>query len=105
MVICKTKDEAPTVANEMLSGRMLGEAGARVVLEECLEGDELSFLVVSDGERVAPLVAAQDHKRVGDGDTGPNTGGMGAYSTPTIIDDQMTRLAARSTLRGPWLPA
>ncbi len=63
--------------------------GARVVLEEFLQGDELSFLVVSDGERVAPLVAAQDHKRVGDGDTGPNTGGMGAYTTKTIIDDQM----------------
>src|SRR5271163_3836186 len=89
VVIAKTKDEAATVANEMLSGRMLGEAGSRVVLEEFLEGDELSFLVVSDGERVAPLVAAQDHKRVGDGDSGPNTGGMGAYTTPTIIDDQM----------------
>jgi phosphoribosylamine--glycine ligase len=89
VVIAKSKDEAATVANEMLSGRMLGEAGSRVVLEEFLEGDELSFLVVSDGERVAPLVAAQDHKRVGDGDTGPNTGGMGAYTTPTIIDAQM----------------
>ena len=73
----------------MLSGRMLGEAGSRVVLEEFLQGDELSFLVVSDGERVAPLVAAQDHKRAGDGDTGPNTGGMGAYTTRTIIDEQM----------------
>jgi phosphoribosylamine---glycine ligase len=89
VVITQSKDEAATVANEMLSGRMLGEAGARVVLEEFLEGDELSFLVVSDGERVAPLVAAQDHKRVGDGDTGPNTGGMGAYSTSTIVDDKM----------------
>jgi phosphoribosylamine--glycine ligase len=56
---------------------------------ECLKGDELSFLVLSDGERVAPLVAAQDHKRVGDGDTGPNTGGMGAYSTADIVDDKM----------------
>jgi len=89
VVIATSKDEAATVANEMLSGRMLGEAGARVVLEEFLQGDELSFLVVSDGERVAPLVAAQDHKRVGDGDTGPNTGGMGAYTTETIIDDKM----------------
>jgi phosphoribosylamine--glycine ligase len=89
VVIAKTKEEAASTAAEMLSGRMLGEAGARIVLEECLEGDELSFLVVSDGERVAPLVAAQDHKRVGDGDTGPNTGGMGAYSTSSIIDDQM----------------
>lgn len=89
VVIAKTKEEAASTAAEMLSGRMLGDAGVRVVLEECLEGDELSFLVVSDGERIAPLVAAQDHKRVGDGDTGPNTGGMGAYSTPGIIDDQM----------------
>jgi len=89
VVIAKTKEEAASVALEMLSGKMLGEAGARVVLEECLKGDELSFLVFSDGERVVPLVAAQDHKRVGDGDTGPNTGGMGAYSTQTIVDDKM----------------
>jgi len=89
VVIAKDKEEAASVAAGMLSGKMLGEAGARVVLEECLTGDELSFLVFSDGERVAPLVAAQDHKRVGDGDTGPNTGGMGAYSTTEIVDDQM----------------
>jgi phosphoribosylamine--glycine ligase len=89
VVIAKTKEEAASAAADMLSGRMLGPAGERVVLEECLTGDELSFLVFSDGERVAPLVAAQDHKRVGDGDTGPNTGGMGAYSTPEIIDDKM----------------
>ncbi len=89
VVIAKSKEEAASVAAEMLSGKMLGEAGARVVLEECLTGDELSFLVFSDGERVAPLVAAQDHKRVGDGDTGPNTGGMGAYSTADIVDEQM----------------
>jgi len=89
VVIAKSKEEAASVAAEMLSGKMLGEAGARVVLEECLTGDELSFLVFSDGERVAPLVAAQDHKRVGDGDSGPNTGGMGAYSTADIVDDQM----------------
>ncbi|HTS06891.1 MAG TPA: phosphoribosylamine--glycine ligase [Candidatus Eisenbacteria bacterium] len=89
VVIAKNKEEAASVASEMLSGRMLGDAGARVVLEECLQGDELSFLVFSDGERVAPLVGAQDHKRVGDGDTGPNTGGMGAYSTADIVDDRM----------------
>jgi phosphoribosylamine---glycine ligase len=89
VVVAKSKEEAASVASEMLSGRMVGEAGAQIVLEECLKGDELSFLVFSDGERVVPLVAAQDHKRAGDGDTGPNTGGMGAYSTPTIVDDQM----------------
>src|SRR5215471_7178829 len=89
VVIARSKEEAASVAAEMLSGKMLGDAGARVVLEECLKGDELSFLVFSDGERVAPLVAAQDHKRVGDGDTGPNTGGMGAYSTADLVDDRM----------------
>jgi phosphoribosylamine--glycine ligase len=89
VVIAKSKEEAASVASEMLSGRMVGEAGSRVVLEECLKGDELSFLVFSDGERVAPLVAAQDHKRVGDGDTGPNTGGMGAYSTADLLDQGM----------------
>src|SRR5271156_323629 len=89
VVIAASKEEAARAAAEMLSGKMLGEAGARVVLEEFLTGDELSFLVFSDGERVAPLVAAQDHKRVGDGDTGPNTGGMGAYSTAEIVDDTM----------------
>src|SRR5581483_2093381 len=89
VVIAKTKEEAAHTATEMLTGKMVGEAGSRVVLEECLKGDELSFLVLSDGERVVPLVASQDHKRIGDGDTGPNTGGMGAYSTNTIIDQQM----------------
>jgi len=89
VVICKSKEEATTFAAEMLSGKMLGEAGSRVVLEECLQGEELSFLVFSDGERVVPLVAAQDHKRIGEGDTGPNTGGMGAFSTPAILDAQM----------------
>ncbi len=89
VVIAPSKEEAAGAAAEMLSGTMVGDAGARVVLEECLVGDELSFLVLSDGERVAPLVAAQDHKRVGDGDTGLNTGGMGAYSTAEIVDDKM----------------
>ncbi len=89
VVIAASKEEAASAASEMFSGRMVGEAGARVVLEEFLKGDELSFLVLSDGERVAPLVAAQDHKRVGDGDTGLNTGGMGAYSTADIVDEKM----------------
>jgi phosphoribosylamine--glycine ligase len=89
VVICKSKDEATAVATEMLSGKMVGDAGLTVVVEECLKGEEISFLVLSDGERVTPLVPAQDYKRIGDGDTGPNTGGMGAYSTQSILDDQM----------------
>jgi phosphoribosylamine---glycine ligase len=89
VVICKSKEEALAVAAEMLSGKMLGAAGSRVVIEECLKGEELSFLALSDGERVVALAAAQDHKRVGEGDTGANTGGMGAYSTETMVDAQM----------------
>ena len=89
VVICNTKEEVIQVSSEMLSGKMLGDAGSKIVLEECLKGEEISFLVLSDGEHVAPLAAAQDHKRIGDGDTGPNTGGMGAYSTDTLLDDQM----------------
>jgi len=89
VVICKTREEAATVAADMLSGRVLEGAGKRLVLEECLKGEEISFMVLSDGERVAPLVAAQDFKRVGDNDTGPNTGGMGSYSTDALLDGQM----------------
>ena len=90
VVICQSKEEVAAVAAEMLNGKLVGEAGSRVVLEECLQGDEISFLVLSDGERIAPLVAARDHKRIDDGDTGLNTGGMGAYSTPALVDEQMS---------------
>jgi phosphoribosylamine--glycine ligase len=90
VVIAKTREEASNVANDMISGRMLGEAGKRVVLEEHLQGEEVSFLALCDGERAIPLVAAQDHKRIGDGDTGPNTGGMGAYSGPSVVDANMS---------------
>ena len=89
VVIAADKDEARATALEMLGGQSFGEAGASVVLEEFLEGDELSFLVLSDGERVVPLAAAQDHKRAGEGDTGPNTGGMGAYSTDALLEPEM----------------
>ncbi|HZU21555.1 MAG TPA: phosphoribosylamine--glycine ligase, partial [Terriglobales bacterium] len=89
VVIARSKEEASEVALAMLKGAVVGPAGSSVVLEEFLEGEELSFLVISDGERFAPLALARDHKRVGDGDTGPNTGGMGAYSDPSILDGQM----------------
>jgi len=104
VVITPTREEAATVAAEMLSGKRLGVPAARVVLEEHLQGDELSFLVISDGERVAPLVAAQDHKRVGEGDTGANTGGMGAYSSDSLLDqgmaDWLLNHIARPTIAG-----
>ena len=89
VVLCATSEAAAKVAGDMLSGKVLEGAGRRVVLEECLEGEEISFMVVSDGERVIPLVAAQDFKRADDGDTGPNTGGMGSYSTDALLDDEM----------------
>jgi phosphoribosylamine---glycine ligase len=89
VVIAQDRDEAASVAAEMMSGGMVGSAGNTVVLEEFLEGEELSLLVLSDGERVAPLAAARDHKRIGEGDTGANTGGMGAYSTPALVEEHM----------------
>src|SRR5215813_10348176 len=89
VVVARTKEEAASAGAGMFSGRLLGVPATKVVLEECLRGEELSFLVLSDGDRVAPLVASQDHKRIGEGDTGPNTGGMGAYSTDSLIDQNM----------------
>jgi len=104
VVIAATKEEAATAATEMFSGKLLGSSSSRVVLEEHLKGEELSFLVLSDGERVAPLVASQDHKRVGEGDTGANTGGMGAYSSDALIDEAMVEWLlnhiARPTIEG-----
>jgi phosphoribosylamine---glycine ligase len=90
VVIAATKEEAAVAGAQMFSGKLLGAPVTSVVLEEFLEGEEISFLVLSDGERAVPLVASQDHKRIGDGDTGANTGGMGAYSTDALLDPGMT---------------
>jgi len=98
VVIAASKEEATQVAAAMLNGS-LGEAGRHVLFEEFLEGEEISFLILSDGEHIAPLVAAQDHKRIGDGDTGPNTGGMGAYSISGLIDDNMREWLVRHIAR------
>jgi phosphoribosylamine--glycine ligase len=70
---------------------MLGDAGARVVVEEFLEGEEASFIVMADGRHALPFASSQDHKRIGDGDSGPNTGGMGAYSPSPLIDTATQR--------------
>ncbi|HEY0264238.1 MAG TPA: phosphoribosylamine--glycine ligase [Granulicella sp.] len=85
VVICETHHEAESVAAQMFSGELLGSAVDEIVLEEFLTGDELSFFALCDGKHAVPLAAAQDHKRVGEGDTGPNTGGMGAYSTDALL--------------------
>ena len=87
-VVCKTRIEAAQVVRAMLDGS-LGEAGKEIVIEEFLEGEELSVLALTDGERVLILPPAQDHKRLGDGDTGPNTGGMGAYTPVGIASEEL----------------
>lgn len=104
VLICETRHTALEAAHGLFSGELLGEAAQQVVIEEFLEGDEVSFLCLSDGKTVVPLAASQDHKRIGEGDTGPNTGGMGVYSTGTLLDPAMTewilRHIAEPTVRG-----
>ncbi len=80
VIICESKDEAIEAAREMLSGDAFGSAGAEIVIEEFMNGEELSYFALADGKTMLPLTSAQDHKRAFDGDEGPNTGGMGAYS-------------------------
>jgi len=89
VVVAQTKDEAHAAVDAMLSGNTMGEAGHRVVIEECLIGEEASFIVMVDGKNVLPLASSQDHKRLGDGDTGPNTGGMGAYSPAPLVTPEL----------------
>ncbi len=104
VIICGSRNLALEAAHGLFSGALLGVAEGQVVIEEFLEGDEVSFLCLSDGKTVAALVPAQDHKRIGEGDTGPNTGGMGVYSTDTILDPGMTEWIlhhiAEPTVRG-----
>lgn len=85
VVVAQTVDEANAAVREMLSGNAFGSAGSRVVIEEFLEGEEASFLAITDGKEVIPLASAQDHKAIFDGDKGPNTGGMGAYSPAPVV--------------------
>ena len=89
VVICQTHREAEQAAAEMFSGALLGSAETEVVMEEFLEGEEVSFFALCDGKRAVALAAAQDHKRVGEGDTGPNTGGMGAYTGDGLLSAPM----------------
>ena len=89
VVIATTEEEAINTIEDMLSGNKFGDAGHRVVVEEFLEGEEASFIVMVDGENILPLASSQDHKARDDGDTGPNTGGMGAYSPAPVVDAAM----------------
>ena len=85
VIIAKDREEAIAAVTDMLSGNAFGSAGSRVVIEEFLRGEEASFLAFTDGRNIIPLASAQDHKAVFDGDTGPNTGGMGAYSPAPVV--------------------
>ncbi len=89
VVVAMTLEEAEAAVRDMLSGNAFGDAGARVVIEEFLEGEEASFISMVDGVTALPMATSQDHKRVGDGDTGPNTGGMGAYSPAPVVTPEV----------------
>ncbi|MGH8160915.1 MAG: phosphoribosylamine--glycine ligase [Gammaproteobacteria bacterium] len=104
VVIAETLEEADRAIADMLSGAAFGAAGREIVIEEFLSGEEASFMVIAAGEQYVPLATSQDHKRIGDGDTGPNTGGMGAYSPAPIVTrevaDRIERDIIRPTLSG-----
>jgi len=89
VIVCETRREATAAIAGLFSGKILAGAQSSIVIEEFLTGEEVSFLTLTDGKHVTPLAPAQDHKRVGEGDKGPNTGGMGAYSSDGMTDDQM----------------
>lgn len=87
VIVAMTLKEAQDAVHDMLAGNAFGDAGHRIVIEEFLTGEEASFIVMVDGKNVVPMATSQDHKRVGDNDTGPNTGGMGAYSPAPVVTD------------------
>ena len=91
VIVAGDQASAEAAVRDMLAGNCFGEAGRRVVIEEYLEGEEASFIVMADGHHVLPMATSQDHKRVGDGDTGPNTGGMGAYSPAPVVTPEVHR--------------
>ncbi|MEC5321079.1 phosphoribosylamine--glycine ligase [Brenneria populi subsp. brevivirga] len=91
VIVAMTLEEAENAVRDMLAGNAFGDAGHRIVVEEFLEGEEASFIVMVDGEHVLAMATSQDHKRVGDKDTGPNTGGMGAYSPAPVVTDEIHR--------------
>ncbi|MGA9851980.1 MAG: phosphoribosylamine--glycine ligase [Gammaproteobacteria bacterium] len=99
VVVAQSLPQAETAVRDMLAGNVFGEAGHRVVIEDFLVGEEASFIVMADGEHVLPLASSQDHKRVGEGDTGPNTGGMGAYSPAPVVTPEIHERVMREIIR------
>lgn len=98
VIIASTHEEAVDATKDMLSGSSFGEAGKRVIVEECLKGEEASFIVMVDGKNILPLATSQDHKAVYDGDKGPNTGGMGAYSPAPVLTDEIYQRAMKEVI-------
>ncbi|MGA9572568.1 MAG: phosphoribosylamine--glycine ligase, partial [Lysobacterales bacterium] len=99
VIIAKTIEEADTAVRDMLAGNVFGEAGHRVLIEEFLTGEEASFIVMADGEHILPLATSQDHKARDEGDLGPNTGGMGAYSPAPVIDKRLHDTAMETVIK------
>jgi phosphoribosylamine---glycine ligase len=99
VIIAQSRDEAVAAVTDMLSGNAFGSAGSRVVVEEFLKGEEASFLAFTDGKNIIPLASAQDHKAVFDGDLGPNTGGMGAYSPAPVVTPEIHEKAMAEVMR------
>jgi phosphoribosylamine--glycine ligase len=89
VIVAQSEQEAIDAVEDMLSGNSFGEAGHRVVIEEFLVGEEASFIVIADGQHALPMATSQDHKARDNGDTGPNTGGMGAYSPAPVVNDEI----------------
>jgi phosphoribosylamine---glycine ligase len=98
VVVAMTLAEAEEALNDMLGGKAFGDASSRVVIEEFLEGEEASFIVIADGTRALPMATSQDHKRRDDGDQGPNTGGMGAYSPAPVVTDEVSARVMREVI-------
>jgi phosphoribosylamine--glycine ligase len=98
VVVAMTLAEAESAVADMLGGNAFGDAGARVVVEEFLDGEEASFIAIVDGTTALPMATSQDHKRVGDGDTGPNTGGMGAYSPAPVVTPEVHARVMREVI-------
>jgi phosphoribosylamine--glycine ligase len=98
VVVAQSIQEAEEAVHDMLAGNAFGDAGHCVVVEEFLHGEEASFIVMADGINILPLATSQDHKAAGDGDTGPNTGGMGAYSPAAVIDENLHNKAMREVI-------
>ena len=99
VVVAMTRDEALAALDEMMGAHKFGSAGNRVVIEEFMEGEEASLLAFTDGKTIVPMLAAQDHKRVNDGDQGPNTGGMGAYCPAPVMTDALKEKTVKEVLR------